>query len=187
MRLKELLIKSEISEDKYNTDKQKFSLSMIISTTIYTIAFIAQIILMFIVDNEMALGILIYCGWIIWLFSLYFSLITFRIFKKRGKVPKGKNYMNTTVLVDKGAYAIIRHPQYLGGILFAISIVFLTQIWLTLVLCIVITILSYHWAFVEEKNLVEKFGNAYKEYRKRISRLNPVLGIIKYLQRKISD
>jgi protein-S-isoprenylcysteine O-methyltransferase Ste14 len=180
---------SKISEvkhdkDKNNKDKMKFTLVDIIFTTLFTVAFIIQLILMLFFANKMRIVILAYIGWITWIFSLYFGLITFRTFKKRGKVPKSKSYINTTILVDKGAYAIIRHPQYLGGILFSISITLWTQIWLSLVLSIVIIVLTYHWTYTEEKNLIEKFGVDYINYKKKVPRLNPILGIIKYIKRK---
>ena len=171
-------------KDKNNKDKMKFTLVDIILTTLFTVAFIIQLILMLFFANEMRIVILTYIGWITWIFSLYFGLINFRTFKKRGKVPKGKSYINTTILVDKGAYAIIRHPQYLGGILFSISITLWTQIWFSLVLSIAIIVLTYHWTYTEEKNLIEKFGVDYINYKKKVSRLNPILGIIKYMKRK---
>ena len=178
--------KSEVKHDKekYNKGKMKFTLVDIIFTTLFTVAFIIQIILMLFYANEMRIVILTYIGWITWIICIYFALINFRSFKKRGKVPKGKSYLNTTILVDKGAYAIVRHPQYLGGILFSISMTLWTQTWLSLVLNIVIIVLTYHWTYSEEKNLVEKFGADYVNYKKNVSRLNPILGIIKYMKRK---
>ncbi len=97
----------------------------------------------FLFFNELGIIIFVYIGYIIWGFSLYFGLISFWIFKKRGGVEKGKSYLHTTKLVDNGLYAIIRHPQYLGGILFTISISFWTQIFLSLIFSIIIIILTY--------------------------------------------
>jgi protein-S-isoprenylcysteine O-methyltransferase Ste14 len=134
---------------------------------------------MFTFFNEMNLIILIYIGYIIWGFSLYFGLISFWTFKKRGGVQKGKSYVHTTELVEKGPYAIIRHPQYLGGIFFTISITLWTQLWVNLILSIIILGLTYQWTYVEDKNLIDKFGEDYKRYKERVPRLNPILGIIK--------
>ena len=165
-------------------NNQKFSLGTIIFTTIFTIAFLVQIVLMLFIYNELGITFLAYIGWIVWLFSLYFGLITFRTFKKRGDVEKGKSYVYTTKLVKDGPYAIIRHPQYLGGILFTISITLWTQVWLSLVLSIIIIILTYQWTYSEDKNLIEKFGEDYKRYKENVPRLNPILGIIKYYSQK---
>ncbi len=165
--------------------KKNFRSTDKIFTTIFTISFLIQIVLMFMFFNELNLIIFVYIGYIIWGFSLYFGLISFWTFKKRGEVQKGKSYINTTQLVDKGPYAIVRHPQYLGGIFFTISISFWTQIWLSLILSIIIIILTYHWTDAEDNKLIDKFGEDYKKYKEKVPRLNPILGIIKYfIQRK---
>ncbi|MFX1311771.1 MAG: methyltransferase family protein [Promethearchaeota archaeon] len=165
-------------------DEKNFNLRDIVFTTIFTISFIIQIFLMFLFFNELGLIILVYIGYIIWGFSLYFGLISFWTFKRRGGVEKGKSYVYTTNLVDTGPYAIIRHPQYLGGILFTLSISLWTQIFLSLLLTIIIIILTYQWTYVEDKKLIGKFGEDYKKYKVKVPRLNPILGIIKYFIRK---
>ncbi len=142
---------------------------------------------MFLFFAELGLTILVYIGYVIWGFSLYFGLISFWTFKKRGCVEKGKSYLYTTKLVDKGPYSIIRHPQYLGGILFTISITFWTQILLSLILTIIIIILTYQWTYVEDKKLIDKFGENYIKYKSKVPRLNPILGIIKYIILKKKD
>ena len=173
-----------MNNKKYSEkNSTKFSLRDVIFTTVFTIAFIIQIILMFLFFNELGIIILVYLGYIIWGFSLYFGLISFWTFKKRGGVEKGKSYLYTTKLVDNGPYAIVRHPQYLGGILFTISITFWTQIFLSIILSIIIIILTYQWTYVEDKNLIEKFGEDYKNYKVKVPRLNPILGIIRYFIR----
>ena len=166
--------------DVIKKKEKKFGFGDIIFTTIFTISFIIQIILMFLFTNELDIIVLVYIGYVVWVFSLYFGLIPFRIFKKRGGVEKGKNYMYTTKLVEGGPYAIIRHPQYLGGILFSISITFWTQILLSLILNIIIIILTYQWTYAEDKKLMDKFGEDYEKYKQRVPRLNFILGLIKY-------
>ncbi|MFX1499697.1 MAG: methyltransferase family protein [Promethearchaeota archaeon] len=167
-------------QDRTSEEKKKFDIKDIIVTTVFTLCFIIQIVLMFLFFNELQLIVLVYLGYIIWGFSLYFAFISFWTFKKRGGVEKGKSYLHTTKVVDKGPYAIIRHPQYLGGILFSISITLWTQLLISLILSIIIILLTYQWTYVEDKNLIEKFGEEYKIYREKVPRLNPLLGIIKY-------
>ncbi|MFX1320410.1 MAG: methyltransferase family protein [Promethearchaeota archaeon] len=166
------------------TNRKERKIRNIIFTTIFTASFLAQIILMFMFFNELNLIILTYIGYIIWGFSLYFGLISFWTFKKRGGVQKGKSYVHTTKVVEKGPYAIIRHPQYLGGILFSISITLWTQLWVSLILSIIILVLTYQWTYVEDKNLIDKFGEDYERYKDKVPRLNPILGIIKYYIQK---
>ncbi|MBM4029289.1 MAG: hypothetical protein FJ280_28415, partial [Planctomycetes bacterium] len=54
-------------------------------------------------------------------------------FKKMGGVSKGQSYIHTTALVDRGIYAIVRHPQYLAGILMGMALPFISQHWLVAV------------------------------------------------------
>ncbi len=177
----------EKNQDSTKEKNKKFSIKDIIFTTVFTLSFIIQIVLMFLFFNELQLIALVYIGYIIWGFSLYFALISFWTFKKRGGVEKGKSYLNTTKVVDKGPYAIIRHPQYLGGILFSITITLWTQLLISLILSIIIIILTYQWTYSEDKKLIEKFGEEYRIYREKVPRLNPILGIIKYFsQQKLS-
>ena len=42
--------------------------------------------------------------------------------KKYGKLRPGGTYMNSTVVADRGLYAILRHPQYLGYIFIALEL-----------------------------------------------------------------
>ena len=41
------------------------------------------------------------------------GLLPIITFRRKGGVAKGESYIKTTVLVDTGIYAIVRHPQ--GG------------------------------------------------------------------------
>ena len=83
-------------------------------------------------------------------------------------------------MVKNGAYAIVRHPQYLGGILFSISITLWNPVWVNIILTLIIIILTYQWTYSEDRMLIEKFGEDYTSYKKKVPRLNPLLGIIKY-------
>ncbi len=168
-------------QGKDKLKKKKFGFTEIFFTTIFTVSFIIQIILMFTFFNELKLDVLIYIGYVIWVFSLYFGLISFWTFKKRGGVEKGKSYVNTTKLVDRGPYALVRHPQYLGGILFTLSITLWTQLLISLILSIIIIVLICQWTYVEDRNLIEKFGEEYKRYIERVPRINIILGLIKYI------
>ena len=161
-------------------NSQKFSHVDIFFTTVFTITFVLQIILMFFLEPIFDLPFLTIIGWIIWGFSIYFAVIPFLIFKKRGDVEQGKSYIHTKKVVKNGAYAIVRHPQYLGGILFSISITLWNPVWVNIILTLIIIILTYQWTYSEDRMLIEKFGEDYTSYKKKVPRLNPLLGIIKY-------
>jgi protein-S-isoprenylcysteine O-methyltransferase Ste14 len=107
------------------------------------------------------------------------------MFPRRGGVPKGKSFVHTTQLVDTGIYAVVRHPQYLGGIL---SIFISTSLfyphWLFAVLGIPGAIILYWSAREEEKGLMERFGSDYRTYMEGVPRMNLILGIMRLWKRQ---
>ncbi|MFC1930235.1 methyltransferase family protein, partial [Chloroflexota bacterium] len=102
------------------------------------------------------------------------------LFPRRGGVPRGKSFVHTTRLVDTGIYAVVRHPQYLGGILsiFVTTLLFYPH-WLFAMLGVPGSAILYLSAKEEEKNLIQRFGNDYLTYMQRVPRMNIVSGIIK--------
>ncbi len=124
-------------------------------------------------------------GWIVWLVGMVLVLAPIFIFPRRGGVPKGKSFVYTTQLVDSGIYGIVRHPQYLGGILsIFVATVLLYPHWLFVALGIPGVIIIYWSAKEEEKLLIERFGNDYQSYSQRVPRMNLIQGIIWYIQRR---
>jgi protein-S-isoprenylcysteine O-methyltransferase Ste14 len=92
--------------------------------------------------------------------------------------------MHTTVLVDRGIYGIVRHPQYLAGILISIALPLITLHWAVIVLGLVTAIIDYLDTYDEEKKCIEKFGEAYREYTKKVPRMNFLLGIIRAFRQR---
>ena len=107
------------------------------------------------------------------------------MFPRRGGVAKGKAFVNTTKLVDSGIYAVVRHPQYLGGILalFVTTLLFYPH-WLFVVLGIPGAGILYWSTGEEEKRLVKQFGDDYVSYMKRVPRMNIILGIVRHWRQR---
>ena len=124
-------------------------------------------------------------GWVVWAIGMVLVMAPIVMFPRRGGVPKGKSFVHTTQLVDSGIYAVLRHPQYLGGIL---AIFFTTPLlyphWLFIVLGIPGVVILYWGTIAEEKRLVEQFGDSYRSYMQRVPRVNLVSGIIRLLSRQ---
>ena len=119
-------------------------------------------------------------GWLIIFVSGIFGWLPIFTFRSRGKI-EGKSYINTTVLVDSGVYSIVRHPQYLAGLLINAGAVLITWHWLVILLGIA-SLGMYWWsAVVEEELNLAKFGEAYREYQERVPRFNFLLGMIRVL------
>jgi len=124
-------------------------------------------------------------GWVFWAIGMVLVLAPIVQFPRRGGVPKGKSFVHTTRLVNTGIYAVVRHPQYLGGIL----ALFLTTLlwyphWLFAILAIPGAIISYYSAKAEEKNLIQRFGDDYLAYMERVPRMNLISGILRLIRRQ---
>jgi protein-S-isoprenylcysteine O-methyltransferase Ste14 len=120
-----------------------------------------------------------YLGWLLLILSIYFVLAPVYIFKKKAKVPEGKSYIHTKVIVDDGVFGIVRHPQYLSMLLVEIGLVLIVQHWLILILSAICIILTYYGILLQDKILVRKFKDDYVEYMKKVPRTNFLWGIIK--------
>jgi len=97
-----------------------------------------------------------------------------------------RRWLQTTVVVDSGVYALFRHPIYLSFFLMSLSFVFISQHWLNLLLGVVVMLFIYNDMRREEKNNIEKFGDDYLRYMEQVPRMNFVLGTIR-LQRRMKQ
>lgn len=112
-----------------------------------------------------------------------FIFLPFYQLKKFGSVPAGRSYMDTRVVVDRGLYAIVRHPQYLGYILLFGGFFFLTQNGVSLVLAGLGILNIVLYTLREERECLEHFGAGYAAYRQRVPPFNFLLGTFQYLRR----
>lgn len=174
--------KTDLIENNIKSIKPKPSLKDFIPSIIYSSMLITQFILVFIYYNYYNLDFLAWIGWGILIFFLVFGGLPRRDFKKYGRVEDGKNFIYTTVLVDKGIYSIIRHPQWLCWIILSLTVTFMSQYFITVILAIPVCALIYGETFLLDKKLIKKFGDDYREYKKKVPRMNLILGIIRYLK-----
>jgi protein-S-isoprenylcysteine O-methyltransferase Ste14 len=145
---------------------------------------IAQTVLSFFLYNPSGLQPLRYAGWLTWVVMCLFALLPVVTLHSKGGVPKGSSYVHTTVLVDSGVYALVRHPQYLSFLLLSIVLILLAQHWLIVVIGVAAMAVVYAGIVpqADYANIV-KFGDEYTSYMQRVPRLNLVLGIMRLLRR----
>ena len=129
--------------------------------------------------------VLLYVGWLVGLVGLVFFILGTYGLRKEGEAPKGKSFLLTTVLVDSGIYAVVRHPEYLGTMLLIFGSILISQHWLTLVLGVPLLV----WFFVyvlpeEDRHLIEKFGDNYKRYMQNVPSINLLVGVTQLLKRR---
>ena len=157
--------------------------SLLTSGIILTAAFVGQILAAWLLYKPQANALVINLGWIMIMFSAIFGWLPIFTFRARGKI-EGRSYINTTVLVDSGVYSIVRHPQYLAGILINIGLSLITFHWLVIVLGILAGVITYLNTFDEEEDNLDKFGEEYRVYQEKVPRLNFLLGLYRLAQRK---
>jgi protein-S-isoprenylcysteine O-methyltransferase Ste14 len=83
-----------------------------------------------------------------------------------------------------GLYAIVRHPQYTGGILFSLSLILISQDWLVLLLGAIMIALLYVDILKADRYEMKKFGDGYQRYMEKVPRSNFILGIFRLLKRR---
>ena len=163
--------------------KRTISWVEVIPSVLTSLLLFSQIITgIYLLSNINQITILAYTGVGLYVFSgLIFGMFPVFEFRKKGLVKKGKSYIHTTKLVDTGIYSIVRHPQYITFMLWAIAGMFLFQHWIVIILGIPIIPLTYIDLINADIEGIKKFGEAYKNYMIRVPRTNFLLGIIKII------
>ena len=163
-----------------------FSWMDLFPVTLSSVLFISQIIIgIFLLSDVSQNAILAYFGAGLYFFSgVIFGALPVIEFRRKGRVRKGKSYIHTTKLVDTGIYSIVRHPQFVTFILWAIAGMLLFQHWIIIILGVPIIPLTYFDLIRADKDAIEKFGDDYKAYMKKVPRSNFLIGIKRRLQHR---
>lgn len=74
------------------------------------------------------------------------------------------------VLVSTGLYGIVRHPMYSGTLLFIWG---LDSTLAEVIMKIILSIYLFVGAILEERKLIQEFGQSYVEYQKKVPMLIP--------------
>jgi protein-S-isoprenylcysteine O-methyltransferase Ste14 len=156
-----------------------------VPVTLVSILFVSQIIVgIYLLSEVSQIQILAYAGVGLYVFSgLVFGWLPVIEFRRKGEVGKGRSYVHTTRLVDSAIYSIVRHPQYTTFILWAIAGMLLFQHWIVVLLGIPIVPLTYIDLIKADEDAIEKFGDDYKAYMRKVPRANFLLGIIRRLRK----
>jgi protein-S-isoprenylcysteine O-methyltransferase Ste14 len=77
------------------------------------------------------------------------------------------------IVIKTDVFAIIRHPMYFGSILIYLAFVILSFSIIAMIIFIIIGIYYYYLCRYEEKILIEKLGDQYKDYMKKVPMLIP--------------
>ncbi len=153
--------------------------------SLWMILLTAQVILSLFLYNPAGSKTLQIAGWGIGAFTGILGVWPIIALRRRGAVPPGKSYTHTTVLVDSGIYAIVRHPQYLSFMLFSLFLMLVIQHWFVAAISVAAIALAYVGIVPQaDRENLEKFGAAYAQYMQEVPRLNLLAGIVRRLRRK---
>jgi len=122
--------------------------------------------------------------------ALGMGLILFGfLFRISARGYKEENTSNGNALVKDGPYAIIRNPMYFGTFMIGVGVVtMLLKPWVLLLFTGAFLLIYAPQMRKEEKALLEKFGQGYKEYCKTTPKYFPradyLLRLSKYISLK---
>ncbi len=101
-------------------------------------------------------------AWLLWMFHSLGRNLTDTV------VPRRDAYF-----VNYGPYALVRNPMYTGVLIAAVSLGLALGTWLLpLSGCLVFWLFALRTP-TEEKYLIERFGNPYRDYMQRVGRFFP--------------
>lgn len=86
-----------------------------------------------------------------------------------------KQLNNKPFLETGGIHRYVRHPLYLGTLIFLAGLFFLTPLLSNLIAVAIIMIYTIIGIRFEERKLIREFGDEYKQYKKNVPMLIPYL------------
>ena len=109
--------------------------------------------------------------------GIFLVASTFISLKRIGRPTSGLE--DTTIMIHRGIFKILRHPLYLGLSLSTIGFLFAYQAVALIIIGIIAIILFYIASIVEDSYNVKKFGREYIEHMKKVPIWNFFLGIFR--------
>jgi methanethiol S-methyltransferase len=79
------------------------------------------------------------------------------------------------ILFDSGIHRVIRHPLYAGTLLLTWGLFLFFPVASNMITCVIITIYTFIGIKLEEKKLLQQFGETYELYRRRVPMMIPGL------------
>lgn len=106
-------------------------------------------------------------GWLLVLSGILLNLWTDNLFKKYKTTVKP--HLKPSIFISNGPFRICRNPMYLGMILILLGTTVLLKSVVLLMLPLVFgCIIHIFYIRKEEPNMLEKFGNEYLQYKKKV-------------------
>ncbi len=171
-----LIMKAQRQEMSSDLHEQTKAGDYLISS-VAGLLFLFQLLLLFFFFNAGLNVILLGIGWILLIPSFLLLTLPANILRKYGNAPEEESWVHTISLVNRGAYAIIRHPLYLGWIMMSLALVLVSQYWLSAFLSGIIFPLVLTEIHREDEFNEIKFGQEYSRYQQDVPMLNVFAGL----------
>lgn len=113
-------------------------------------------VLPFLISGALIMSVCIY--------KYFFDLSGIDVFTKRKASGE---------LQQRGMHRFVRHPLYFGTLLFIWSLFLLVPFLNNLIAAVIISVYTITGARLEEKKLMQEFGEVYKDYCKKVPMLIP--------------
>jgi len=107
--------------------------------------------------------------------GVFFIISSFVALKHIGKPTSG--FEDTTIMIHRGIFKILRHPLYLGLSLITVGFLFAYQAVALVIIGAIAVILFYVASRVEDSYNIKKFGREYIEYMRNVPLWNFFLGM----------
>jgi protein-S-isoprenylcysteine O-methyltransferase Ste14 len=115
-------------------------------------------------------------GWVLIGMGVLLGLRTVQIFGIDNLTMLYVYFPEESHLVNHQIYNILRHPAYAAVLFLAFGLALLNGSWVALAGALIFLLGLWGWVrLVEEKELIQRFGAAYAEYRKRVPAFWPHL------------
>ena len=151
----------------------------LIGHIIYITLYISLIASSIIFYNSANLAASLYAGWIIFACGVVVLVSSSQ--------TRRRSYRMGEAFTQSGLYAYVRHPEFLGHMLIIVSLVFMAQHPISVAIGSVLLSLLCIEIVEEEKRNIEKFGEVYKDYMRKVPRINLLAGIIKSIRERKSE
>jgi protein-S-isoprenylcysteine O-methyltransferase Ste14 len=118
-------------------------------------------------------------SWVLLIVSIYVVLAGVILMKKVGKSRGDRadeslyTFEKTSELVQQGIFKYIRHPLYSSLLMLTWGIYFKQPVLILLPVAIASSVFLFLTAWIEEKENIGYFGDAYREYMKKSKRFIP--------------
>lgn len=109
----------------------------------------------------------------------FFEVSGIKVFKKGSKLPRE--------LQTEGLHSVVRHPLYLGTLLFIWGCFLLFPLLSNLIACCLINIYTIAGIQIEERKLMNEFGEQYRHYSTKVPMLIPRVLIKRKLRQQWSE